>query len=104
MQEATEEFKTSPLATKVIGGLATILIGIFCWWCVRVTSQLDALLTSSAANEKVAETVKEQGQHISQLYVNYNLLDKKSVLVDKLDEDMKIVKGILFKKEDKWRP
>lgn len=101
MKEASEEFRTSPLATKVIAGLLSVLIGGGAFWCIRVTTQLDALLKSASANEKLAESVKEQGAHISQLYVNYNNLNldvsKQTVAVTGLVKDMDIVKNKLFK-------
>lgn len=99
--EPTEEFRTSPLATRVIAALSTIIVGVFGWWCVRVTSQLDTLLESASKNDEMAKTVSEHGQYLQDLYARQNDLDKsisnQQVHVTGLVKDMDIVKTKLFK-------
>ena len=100
-KEVSEEFKTSPLATKVIGGLVGIIVCIFGWWCVRVTNQLDLVLKSTSANEKLAETVAGHTQYLQQLYQDQSKIDKElsnqTIAVTGLVKDMDIVKDKLFR-------
>lgn len=100
-KEMPDEFRTTPLATRIIIGLLTILFGGVTFWCVRVTNQLDSLITSNGKVETLTKKVEEHGQYLQILFEENSKMkienSGNSSTVTGLVKDVDLLKTKVFK-------